>query len=106
MGFVELADFMSELCRKLNGTTQDDALEFSADAMSLSAGHAIPPGLLINELVTNAVRCAYPGSHGVIKVSACEINGHLANRGPPRLCLPNDSIAKHSIAKRLNCQVP
>jgi hypothetical protein len=42
----------------------------------------------------------------VIKVSAYEINGHL----PLRLCLPNNSIAKHSIAthsiaKCLNCQV-
>jgi two-component sensor histidine kinase len=65
---------MSERCKKLNGTAQDDALEFSADAMSLSPDHAIPPGLLINELVTNAVKYAYPGSHGVIKVSAYEID--------------------------------
>jgi two-component sensor histidine kinase len=77
VGFVELADFMSELCKKLNSTAQGHDLEFCADAMSLSADHAIPLGLLINELVTNAVKYAYPGSHGVIKVSAHEIDGHL-----------------------------
>jgi two-component sensor histidine kinase len=77
VGFVELADFVGELCKKLNSTAQGHALEFCADAMSLSADHAIPLGLLINELVTNAVKYAYPGSHGVIKVSAHEIDGHL-----------------------------
>jgi two-component sensor histidine kinase len=77
VGFVELADFMSELCKKLNSTAQGHALEFSADAMSLSADRAVPLGLLINELVTNAVKYAYPGSHGVIKVSAHEIDRHL-----------------------------
>jgi two-component system, sensor histidine kinase PdtaS len=77
VGFVELADFMSELCKKLNSTAQGHTLEFYADAMSLSADHAIPLGLLINELVTNAVKYAYPGSHGVIKVTAHEIEGHL-----------------------------
>jgi two-component system, sensor histidine kinase PdtaS len=77
VGFVELDDFMTELCKKLKSTAQGHALEFSADAMSLSADHAIPLGLLINEFVTNAVKYAYPGSHGVIKVSAHEIDGHL-----------------------------
>jgi two-component sensor histidine kinase len=77
VGFVELADFMSELCKKLTATAQGHVLDFSADAMSLSADHAIPLGLLINELVTNAVKYAYPGCHGVIKVSAHEIDGHL-----------------------------
>ena len=77
IGFVELADFISELSKKLEGTATGHTLHFHADPMLLSADHAIPLGLLINELVTNAVKYAYPRSHGVIEVSAREIDGKL-----------------------------
>jgi two-component sensor histidine kinase len=45
--------------------------------MLVSADHAIPLGLLINELVTNAVKYIYPEGSGEIKVSAREIEGHF-----------------------------
>lgn len=77
VGFVELADFMTELCKKLRGNTGKHTLHCDADPMLLSADHAIPLGLLINELVTNAVKYAYPEGSGEIEVSAREIDGHL-----------------------------
>jgi two-component system, sensor histidine kinase PdtaS len=77
VGFVELVDFMSELCKKLKGTMGGHTLHCHADAMLLSADHAIPLGLLINELVTNAVKYAYPEDGGVIEVNAREIDDHL-----------------------------
>lgn len=77
IGFVDLADFISELCKKLQGTTGAHLLHSHADAMPLSADHAIPLGLLINELVTNAVKHAYPDHAGPIEILAHEINGHL-----------------------------
>jgi two-component sensor histidine kinase len=45
--------------------------------MLLSADHAIPLGLLIDELVTNAVKYAYPEGTGDIEVWAREIDGRL-----------------------------
>jgi two-component sensor histidine kinase len=77
VGFVELADFMTELCKKLRGNTERHTLHSHADPMLLAADHATPLGLLINELVTNAVKYAYPEGSGEIKVSAREIDGHV-----------------------------
>src|SRR6185437_12330849 len=77
VGFVELADFMTELCKKLRGNTDGHTLHCHADPMLIAADHAIPLGLLINELVTNAVKYAYPEGTGEIEVSAREIDGHL-----------------------------
>jgi two-component system, sensor histidine kinase PdtaS len=78
IGFIDLVDFMTELCKKLKGNTDGHTLHCRADPMLLSADHAIPLGLLINELVTNAIKYAYPdGDGGEIKVSAREIKGHL-----------------------------
>ncbi|HEY8670619.1 MAG TPA: sensor histidine kinase [Terriglobales bacterium] len=68
---------MTELCKKLRGNTGRHTLHCHADPMLLAADHAIPLGLLINELVTNAVKYAYPEGSGEIEVSAREIGGHL-----------------------------
>jgi two-component sensor histidine kinase len=77
IGYVELADFMTELCKKLRASTEGHTLHCHADPMLLAADHAIPLGLLINELVTNAIKYAYPESRGDIEVSAREVNGRL-----------------------------
>jgi two-component system, sensor histidine kinase PdtaS len=77
IGFVDLADFMNEFCRRLQGTAGANVLDCRADPMLLSADHAIPLGLLINELVTNAVKHAYPDGCGVIEISAREMDGRL-----------------------------
>jgi len=70
IGFVELADFMGELCNKLQETTPGHTVLCHADRTGLSADQAIPLGLLVNELVTNAVKYAYPDRAGTIQVSS------------------------------------
>jgi two-component system, sensor histidine kinase PdtaS len=78
IGFVDLPDFLGELCKKLGSATEGYTLHCHADPLLLSADHAIPLGLLINELVTNAMKYAYPGfAGGAIEVTAREAEGHL-----------------------------
>ena len=77
IGFVDLEDFMTELSKKLKGATGGISLHCHVDSMLLSADHAIPLGLLVNEIVTNAVKHAYPQGKGAIEISAREIEGQL-----------------------------
>src|ERR1700716_293646 len=69
IGFVDIADFAGELCHKLQETSPDHKLHCKFGNLMISADKAIPLGLLINELVTNAVKHAYPDGSGKIDVS-------------------------------------
>lgn len=77
IGYLDLSDFVHGLCTKLSSTLGSHRLHCHADPMLISADHAIPLGLLINELVTNAFKYAYPGADGEISVTAREIKGRL-----------------------------
>ncbi len=68
IGFVDIADFAGELCRKLQETVPH-TVRCKFGHLMISADKAIPLGLLINELVTNAVKHAYPDGAGEIEVS-------------------------------------
>jgi two-component sensor histidine kinase len=68
IGFVDIADFAGELCRKLQETVSHK-VSYSFEPLMISADKAIPLGLLINELVTNSAKHAYPNASGEILVS-------------------------------------
>ncbi|MBR1208913.1 MULTISPECIES: sensor histidine kinase [unclassified Bradyrhizobium] len=68
IGFVDIADFAGELCRKLQETVAH-RVSCAFDSLMISADKAIPLGLLINEIVTNSAKHAYPNESGEIRVS-------------------------------------
>lgn len=72
---IELAPYLRDLCASLmsaTGTTAGIRIEAQADEdIHISADHAIALGLVVNELITNAVKHAFPPSlAGRIEVTA------------------------------------
>jgi two-component sensor histidine kinase len=67
---VDLSTFLDDLCSQLGFATAGLEIQCRADAVVVSADKAIPVGLIVNELVTNAVKYAYDeGQPGVVEVS-------------------------------------
>ena len=56
---------------------------------------AIPLGLFVNELVTNAIKYAYPDGAGEIRVTARAAEGGL------RLTVCDDGVAREALRARL-----
>jgi two-component sensor histidine kinase len=77
IGLVDIADFAGELCHKLQETSRGHKVSCKFGRLMISADKAIPLGLLINELVTNAAKHAYPDGSGEIRVSGEDRGGDL-----------------------------
>ena len=77
---VRLTEYLSELCRQINrGLTRPGvSLRCHSDDLSLDASKAIAVSIIINELVTNALKHAFPDDRqGKIEVSLRSASGRL-----------------------------
>jgi two-component sensor histidine kinase len=67
----DIAPFLSELSSNIINGGPDSEVELSVEAIPLDVGldFAIPLGLLVNELVTNSLKHAFPEGKGEIDVN-------------------------------------
>jgi two-component sensor histidine kinase len=68
-GTVPLDAFVRDLCQRLGAANPLHHLVCDVVGIPVSADRAIALGLLINELVTNALKYAYPDASGEVRVS-------------------------------------
>jgi two-component sensor histidine kinase len=93
-GIVELADYLRALCGSLNQRKEGIQIEMDLAPLRLPHERAVPLGLIVNELVTNALKHAYPeGAGGVVRVAfalthegegALFVSDDGTGMGPPR----------------------
>src|SRR5262245_1559915 len=80
--WVDSKSFLDELCEDLKvliAPGQPITIECIAVSRHLSVAQAIPFGLIVNELVTNAIKYAFPdGRPGRVCVCLQETGGHLS----------------------------
>jgi PAS domain S-box-containing protein len=79
---VELAGFLATLCRDVerSGVRPDGAISVKvrADPVTVGNDRAIPVALILNELLTNAIKYAYPERRGVIEVALRDLSNGKA----------------------------
>ncbi|WP_336491056.1 sensor histidine kinase, partial [Methylobacterium nigriterrae] len=76
---LNLAEFLEELCEQFRASIGlGHTLTCEAVPVMLATDHAVPLGLIANELVTNAFKYAYPGGAGEVRLSVTQVEpGHL-----------------------------
>jgi two-component sensor histidine kinase len=67
---LDLGAYISEVCKDLRASTPGCELAVSAEnGVEIDTDRAIPAALLVNELVTNAAKYAYPNGNGQVWVA-------------------------------------
>lgn len=75
---IDLAHYLAGVCRGLEGSAMGCSVEFASPAgrsLDIETDRAVPVALIVNELVTNAIKYGYPGGVG------CRVRVQLALDG-------------------------
>ncbi|MCP1167580.1 PAS domain-containing protein [Limimaricola litoreus] len=89
-GHLRFDAYLDELAEKLRRSALEGteiALDCTTEPVDLDLGRAVPLGLVINELVTNAIKYAFPANRGRI-----ELGLGTARDGTIRILVSDDGI--------------
>ncbi len=80
-GTVAVADYLREISKTMTASLLTDnaqiAITVEAEPLLIDANHAVPFGLLVNELGTNAIKHAFPSGAGHVRLIARRVDGML-----------------------------
>jgi len=76
---VAVDDYLREIAKTITvsllGDTSDIKIEVKAEPLEIDADRAVPFGLLVNELATNAIKHAFPNGTGTVILSVAPVDG-------------------------------
>ena len=80
-GTIAVDAYLNEIARTMSasllGETSDITIEVEADALDMDPDRAVPFGLLVNELATNAIKHAFPGGKGRVVLSVARLGEEI-----------------------------
>jgi PAS domain S-box-containing protein len=78
---IAIDAYLREIAHNLSASLLDDTakiiIEIKAEALDIDPDRAVPFGLLVNELATNAIKHAFPDGKGRIVMSAEQIDNQI-----------------------------
>jgi two-component sensor histidine kinase len=78
---VPIDDYLREIAKTMSasllGRTSGINIEVNAEALEIDPDRAVPLGLLVNELVTNAIKHAFPGGTGCIVLRVRQVGDQI-----------------------------
>lgn len=80
-GAIAVDDYLHEICRAMSASLIGDKsgikIRVEAQPLPIDADRAVPFGLLVNELATNAIKHAFPGGAGHVLLSVEKIGDEM-----------------------------
>jgi PAS domain S-box-containing protein len=80
-GTIAVDAYLREIAKTMSasllGDASDIAIEVKAEALDIDPDYAVPFGLLVNELATNAIKHAFPGGTGRVMLSVQQVGEQL-----------------------------